>query len=155
VEKWRWAWLAGLFEGEGYICFCNKNGVSVRIGMTDEDVIDTVHRLFPTSSTYRREMKNRVKPLYVWQVTNKVGVTDFLEGVLPYLHERRGARAREALERLKHNRGPKSDRTHCAHGHLLSGDNLYIRPYNGTRACRACRTRRDRERRPRTRPVRI
>jgi hypothetical protein len=28
-------------------------------------------------------------------------------------------------------------KTHCKHGHPLSGDNLRIGP-NGTRACRAC-----------------
>jgi hypothetical protein len=29
-------------------------------------------------------------------------------------------------------------RTHCPHGHPLSGDNLYIRPNTGHRACRIC-----------------
>jgi hypothetical protein len=30
-------------------------------------------------------------------------------------------------------------RTHCAQGHPLSGDNLYIRPINGARVCLACK----------------
>jgi hypothetical protein len=37
--------------------------------------------------------------------------------------------------------------THCKHGHLLAGDNLYVFPKTGYRACRTCRRRRNRERR--------
>lgn len=154
MYKWEWAWLAGIFEGEGTIAFHGVTSVQLRIGMTDKDVIDSVHRLFPTSSMWRHEVKNRIKPLYIWQVSDRDSAERFLEGVLPYLHERRGLRAGEALLRLEANPGPKGNRTHCVHGHPLSGDNLYIRPYNGTRACRTCRGRRDRERRP-TAPGRL
>lgn len=31
------------------------------------------------------------------------------------------------------------DKTHCVKGHRRSPNNLYIRPGNGTRACRICR----------------
>lgn len=147
MEPNEWAWVAGLYEGEGTLAFTAKTGVCIRIGMTDKDVIDTVHRLFPTSSTWTREVKNRIKPLYVWQVSNRDDCRRFIEGVLPYLHKSRGDRAREALKRLESNLGPKAERTHCKYGHPLSGDNLYIRKYNGTRSCRTCRDRRDRERR--------
>lgn len=37
-------------------------------------------------------------------------------------------------------------KTHCLHGHPLSGDNLYVYS-NGSRSCRVCMARRDRERR--------
>lgn len=30
-------------------------------------------------------------------------------------------------------------KTHCAQGHELAGDNLYIAPKNGKRGCRVCR----------------
>lgn len=36
------------------------------------------------------------------------------------------------------NRRPRQVATHCGHGHLLAGENLYLRP-DGKRACRACR----------------
>lgn len=37
-------------------------------------------------------------------------------------------------------RGAQATKTHCANGHLLSGDNLYTRPsHPGRRECRACR----------------
>lgn len=34
-------------------------------------------------------------------------------------------------------RGLSATKTHCCHGHPLSGENLMVRP-NGTRACREC-----------------
>jgi hypothetical protein len=37
-------------------------------------------------------------------------------------------------------------RPHCKHGHELSGENVYIRPDNGKRACAVCRTIRNRRR---------
>lgn len=37
-------------------------------------------------------------------------------------------------------------KTHCPHGHELSGDNLYVPP-SGSRMCRTCRRERMRERR--------
>ncbi len=30
-------------------------------------------------------------------------------------------------------------KTHCHRGHALAGENLYVQPSNGQRACRACR----------------
>lgn len=43
-------------------------------------------------------------------------------------------------DRQQHSRGPVAEnaaKTHCAHGHLLSGDNLYVDP-EGKRKCRTC-----------------
>jgi len=36
------------------------------------------------------------------------------------------------------------EQTHCKHGHELSGENLYVAPKTGFRACRACSARRSR-----------
>lgn len=36
-------------------------------------------------------------------------------------------------------------KTHCIHGHPLSGDNLWIHPKTGGRACKTCNARRQRE----------
>lgn len=145
-ELTQWAWLAGIFEGEGTIAFCGKSGVMVRIGMTDKDVIDTIHRLYPAPSKWLIETKHRIKPLYMWQIADRDDCRDFLGHVMPYLHARRRARAEAALQRLESNRGAKSKRTVCPLGHPLSGDNLYIAATTGSRSCRACRKRRDVER---------
>lgn len=42
-------------------------------------------------------------------------------------------------------------KTHCQHGHPLSGANLYVSPSTGNRRCRECERERDRRRRPRHR----
>ena len=50
-------------------------------------------------------------------------------------------------------RGPAANnarKTHCLHGHCLSGDNLYSRP-DGARACRKCQAERERRYRERKR----
>lgn len=44
----------------------------------------------------------------------------------------------EAVTHLENmRRGERANKTHCKHGHPLSGDNLY-RPNRGGRVCRAC-----------------
>jgi hypothetical protein len=145
MEEHDWAWLAGLFEGEGTIGFPGDSvSVQIRIGMTDEDVIETVQGLFP-GSPFRRDLLNRKKPLFVWSISSRDKCKDFLVGVLPYLHARRRERAIDALGRLERNPGAKGLRTECVHGHPLSGDNVYMRP-NGTRSCLTCRRERDRKR---------
>lgn len=45
--------------------------------------------------------------------------------------------AQDMVDRKRHH---ANRRTHCIHGHPLSGDNLYVRP-NGQRACRECKRR--------------
>lgn len=48
--------------------------------------------------------------------------------------------------------GPQiRDFTHCKHGHLLAGDNVYIHPGHGRRTCRECIKRRGAEYRARRR----
>lgn len=41
--------------------------------------------------------------------------------------------------RVNVQRSSNSTKTHCKNGHPLSGDNLYIRPDDGSRCCRKCR----------------
>lgn len=43
-----------------------------------------------------------------------------------------------AEERVAKTRKPRERKTHCIHGHELSGDNLYESP-KGLRSCKACR----------------
>lgn len=43
------------------------------------------------------------------------------------------------LSRKGRGRNAHTNKTHCKHGHLLSGDNLSVRSGTGHRACKACR----------------
>jgi hypothetical protein len=57
---------------------------------------------------------------------------DHLEPVTPRENQRRGNAPS----------GLNARRTHCVHGHELSGANLYVRPDNGNRCCVECGRRR-------------
>lgn len=132
-----WAWIGGLFEGEGTITFVGETGVSCRLSSTDKDVIETLERLVPATGVkpYTHEKENW-SDYWAWQIHTRDAVRAFLLGIKPWVHSRRGARLDEALTRLASNRGPAAQRTHCPQGHPLSGDNLRI--YDGRRYCRAC-----------------
>lgn len=49
----------------------------------------------------------------------------------------------------RQTRGLARRRTQCPYGHPLSGDNLYVAPKTGARACRTCRQENNRKRRAR------
>lgn len=58
-------------------------------------------------------------------------------GVVPHGYSPVGAVWHTGTSR---DRGLRNEhKTHCKHGHPLSGDNLYIVPKTGHRQCRACR----------------
>ncbi len=59
-----------------------------------------------------------------------------LEPVLPQINLERGLPSPSRINRAK---------THCVHGHPLSGDNLWVYKKTGERHCRACMRRRHRE----------
>jgi hypothetical protein len=52
----------------------------------------------------------------------------------------------DAVTQARHMRGAK---THCVNGHPLEGENVYIRPDNGKRACYPCMLERNRQARAR------
>lgn len=65
---------------------------------------------------------------------------DHLEAVTNKENGRRGIVAEV-------HRARQAAKTHCKHGHPLSGDNLYIAPSSGQRVCRACKADRKKARR--------
>jgi hypothetical protein len=105
----QWAWLAGLFEGEGSFDFNHKNGVRVCIWMADRDVLEAVDRLVPSPRGIKLRQRSgpNWRPIYVWLLSSKKPVTDFLDGIGPWLGCRRGLKAQEALSRLARNRGQR------------------------------------------------
>ena len=65
-----------------------------------------------------------------------------------------GNKARTIRERLRVHgwsadmavwMAPNREKEQCKHGHFLSGENLYITPKDGRRACRTCRCKRNAE----------
>lgn len=139
VSEVDWAWLAGLFEGEGCFNFHSKRSVRAMIAMTDRDVLERVDRLVPSPSGVRlRRIANpKHSAQYVWAITARDDVIAFIEGIRPWLLERRGKRADEALARLAENRGWHSHKTHCRNGHVWAEAGVYVTP-SGKRHCKMC-----------------
>jgi hypothetical protein len=63
-------------------------------------------------------------------------------------HLRWGTAAENVADMVSRNRHHANRRTHCIHGHSLSGHNL-IQRRNGQRGCRTCQSRLDKESRQR------
>src|SRR5690554_5115221 len=109
------AWLAGLFEGEGSIIFRAKNSVELVLGMVDEDVVDRVERGAGCGNRWTQDRDDRSKTMFWWSVSRKSDVERLLREMLPYFGERRSQRATEALLRLENCR-PVGTKDVCGRG---------------------------------------
>ncbi len=114
----------------------------------------------------------------VYKATPKIKIDGFLQRVanVVWVYEGNALEANQYLQRtckelscvnpLHHE--AKSDlladygvaainavRTHCTHGHLLSGANLYVAPGSGQRKCRKCMKSRQLKNRDRVDTVRV
>lgn len=97
------AWAAGLFEGEGWITNEDKNLIQLGLGMTDRDVVERFAAIAGYGSIRQkpdtRQTYNKI--MYVWTARKTNEVMRILHFMLPYLGERRRARAMDALLRLE------------------------------------------------------
>lgn len=151
TEREQFAWAAGLFEGEG--CFNafrrrSKWGVQVRLAMTDEDVVRRFAAIMGVGPVRApRQQRPDWKPIFEWYVQDASDVVAVIERLLPWLGDRRRAKALEVAQ-VAASIGPRNaERTHCPNGHPYAGDNLLIERPDGTgRRCRTCRNEQSRQR---------
>jgi hypothetical protein len=149
VDTQQLAWFAGIFEGEGNMFIAKNGGTRLSIRMTDLDVIERVNALFPSIKiqvVVPKPVKagySQPKTQYAWRISKPDEVRRIITLMLPWLGERRTAKAREVLAHLDTRPGmggPQRSRTHCAQGHEYTPENTYIRPGTTHRHCRTCRT---------------
>ena len=94
-------WAAGLFEGEGYICFSPKSSVKIGIEMTDFDVLERFVEIIGVGKISPRKIReSRHKQRYIWEVRTHMDVKNVLELLLPWLGTRRKTRAGQAITRI-------------------------------------------------------
>lgn len=101
------AWAAGLFEGEGYITFHNKNSIRLGLEMTDKDIIEKFHLYVKCGTVTGPKIREGCKPLWIWCIYEAHKASDLIYQFLPYFGERRTLRSLEALERIKNIRTRK------------------------------------------------
>lgn len=135
------AWLVGLFEGEGCMSVQSQGRAFTRLSMVDEDAVRRAHTIAGVG-TVKRSPTPTVsgKWMWNWGVGRCDDAVALIDKMLPMFCERRAARAREVLESTRNAPVPKRLRTHCKRGHELNGDNLKVDMSGGTprRTCRAC-----------------
>lgn len=105
------AWLAGLFEGEGWITHTRNGKIATRwqvgISMTDQDVIERVLEITGcghiTDHDRGKVLPGR-KTVYRWCVSSKAEMIFIINSILPLLSSRRRSRALEALASIHETR---------------------------------------------------
>lgn len=151
------AWAAGLFEGEG--CFSHRlqrNGnaqVRVALAMTDRDAVERFAAFVGVGEVHGPKANPKQpgwRPVWEWYVQDSARVRAVIALLLPWLCERRRAKALE-VDAIAAGILPQGEaRTHCRRGHPYSGDNVTVEPNPKTggtaRRCRTCRRDQSRER---------
>ena len=90
------AWLAGLLEGEG--CFTYQCSPTIRVGMTDKDVVQRIAALFGRHVRGPYKYRDNMKPVYYTEVNGAVAV-DWMQTILGFMGKRRSVKIREVLKK--------------------------------------------------------
>lgn len=97
------AWAAGFFEGEGSVYFYRGSAKSsphpiLSLASTDEDVLRRFQRIVGRGKVYGPYNKGAgTKPRFDWQTGSYLNCAEIMRAFLPYLGERRRAKAIEVL----------------------------------------------------------
>ena len=87
-------YLAGLFDGEGYVSLCrhhiHTSSIALKVGVvnTYRPVLEEIKSLFGGAIYTIRKETERHRQCYSWVATTTFAET-FLKAVLPYLHIKR------------------------------------------------------------------
>lgn len=107
-------WVAGLLEGEG--CFSiftrssathNHKSLAIHCEMTDQDVIEKLHRLVGCGTVNKRQNtsgrkdRRERKPTWIWSVQNHEGIKKVCESIYPFMGKRRQQKIKEMLDYVR------------------------------------------------------
>ena len=96
------AWCAGVFEGEGYIYLTKDGGTEIGISMCDEDVVRKFHALVGSGNvTSRPGRGDGWQEVFTWRAGERWDAMDVLKTLRPFMGKRRGAKADEAMTRIR------------------------------------------------------
>lgn len=92
-------WVAGLYEGEGYLVQHARNGHwAIGVHMTDLDVIERLRDAvgFGSIHTYLGSVPHH-KPIHKWRLSQRQQVAEVVRTLRPHMGARRGARMDQFL----------------------------------------------------------
>lgn len=105
-------WLAGIIEGEGSFSIKgrNRDNLSVKVKMTDEDIVRRCHAVAgvgnvsgphttigPTGTAFRKDGEPYAQT-WAWVVGRQVDASALMMTLYPLMGQRRQARIRELLD---------------------------------------------------------
>jgi hypothetical protein len=100
-------WLAGIFEGEGTVCFVPTLTNSAhgrwdaQMSMTDEDIVRRFHSLIGIGSVIvKPPQRNGWQRQWRWKISAQEDVLNFCALLQPYMGERRAAKMAECVNDL-------------------------------------------------------
>jgi intein/homing endonuclease len=121
IDPMFWPYLAGLIDADGCISFSiserkgrkyTKEGdlrlrrnAAIEVTMADLDILETIKLMIGMGSVrlkQRAGVGKATKNIYAWYVSSRQDVSDVLDGVYPYLGNRRSAKALEVRSNIEH-----------------------------------------------------
>ena len=137
-------WVAGIVEGEGWFVTNRSTGALLCVAMVDFDTVRKLHSVTGVGRLNVRQPKEkRYKEQLTWTVGKRAELKPLVEGILPFLSERRTQRAVEVLAFIAEREAAaryKENFFKC--GHPVTPENTYVVGRNSrpspSRMCRIC-----------------
>lgn len=109
-----YAWAAGLFDGEGSVCFTNPKDrpnprIYLSLSMTCEESVRKFHEIVEVGTIIYRDdyIEKGYKPQWRWSVESSPKVAEFAKRLGPYLVTKQD-KFNEALEHWHNNFNPEN-----------------------------------------------
>ena len=93
-------YLAGFYEGEGYLDHTSPYGYRITIVSTDIDVLQRIQHTFGGTLNPMKSYADHHKPAWRWRLGKRSEVSSVLFKMLPWLGNRRGYDAQNALDTM-------------------------------------------------------
>lgn len=133
------AYMAGIFDGEGWFVTNKSSGPYAAVAMTDFDIPERLQFQtgIGTLRTVKKKKKNTKEQLQ-WTIAVHKDLETFIYAILPFLSQRRTERAKEVLADIEERRAKRLWReSFYICGHEKVEENTY-HTNQGKTICRTC-----------------
>jgi hypothetical protein len=132
------AYLAGIFDGEGWYVSNDKNTCRVCVAMCDFDIVQRLHETTGVGHLNERPASKSKKAQLSWVVNTMDDVEAVINAMLPFLGIRKTKEGLEVLSQIAVRRERSAWRLlHFICGHLKEEANTY-HTNQGKTVCRNC-----------------